>query len=172
MTLVCAIHGAIQPPGGLPSWRRIVSVTSWMSARSSSSHAGVGSLRVGAAVGDDLVAARAHRRHHLRAVIIDGGVDQMIAGELELVEQLEQPPHADAVAVIAPTVVAVVGRRGLRGDEMPEALPEGEMLDVQGDVNGEALALGPGIIRPLGDGRVIVASVRRQLHGVSPLRCR
>jgi len=52
---------------------------------------------------------------------------------------------------------------------MPVAGAEREMLDVEAEVDGEPLAAGPRIVRPLGDRRVGVAIVVRETehHGSS-----
>src|SRR5271170_2728291 len=74
-------------------------------------------------------------------------------------------PQADAVAVIAPGIVAMALRR--RGTRRVAAEPgaEGEMLDVVVEGNGEPLAPGPLIWRPLVDRDIVVAAVRREFHG-------
>ena len=55
----------------------------------------------------------------------------------ELVEQLEEPPDADAVAVVAPAVDAVALRLVGRRDGRALAHPEAEGLDVEREVDGE-----------------------------------
>src|SRR5262249_59743831 len=64
-------------------------------------------LGVGDAVAEDLVAARAQPGRDVRALVVHRGVHLRLDGEAELVEQLEEAPHADAVAVVAPAVHAV-----------------------------------------------------------------
>src|SRR5215210_7942775 len=65
-------------------------------------------LGVGAAVGDDLVPAPAEGGDEIRAMVIALGVEENGQGQAVLLEQLDQPPAADAVAVLAPAPVVAV----------------------------------------------------------------
>ena len=115
---------------------------------------------------EDLVAAAAQRLGDLRAVCVDGGVHLRLDRQIEGVEERQQPPDADPVSVVAPREDAVarclVGRRDCRA----LAAPEAERLDVHCDVDGEALAAGPGVVRAFGDRRVVVTSVGFEHGGV------
>ena len=99
-------------------------------------------LGIGAAVADHVVAARFDLVDDLRIVVADRAVEQDGGRQLELVENLEQAPVADAVAVVAPGIVA----RGLLAAAHrvhADAGAEREMLDVERDVEGEPLAARP-----------------------------
>ena len=78
---------------------------------------------------DDLVAALAEGRDQFRAIIVERRVEEDGDGKAERLEQVEQPPGADAVAVVAPGVVQHVGLVG--GRKLgAEPLAEGEVLEV------------------------------------------
>ena len=98
----------------------------------------------------------------LRRVVEHRGVDQVRRRQVELVEQFEAAPHADPVAVVAPGEGARIGRRVGDGQQMPLARAEGEMLDVEAEIDREPLAARPGIILALGDRRIGIAVVVRQ----------
>ena len=57
----------------------------------------------------------------------------ILSGQFQLVEQFEQPPDADAVTVVAPSIVAVRLRLALLRRVMAEARAESEPLDVGRD---------------------------------------
>jgi hypothetical protein len=99
------------------------------------------------------------RFHHLGAVVVERGVDQRADPELERVEKLEAAPYADAVAVVAPGIVEHVGLRALRSEGGAEPGAEVEMLDVEADVDGEALLPRPAIAPAADDGGVGVPAV-------------
>jgi hypothetical protein len=110
------------------------------------------------AVGDDLVAAPTERRDHLGAIVIEGGVDQRADRQLELLEELQAAPDADAVAVVAPCEVENVRlrrRRELRSQPAAEL----EVLDVEADVEREPLRARPGVVGPARDRRILVAAM-------------
>ena len=106
-------------------------------------------LGIRAAVADDLVAALAEGCDKLRRMVVERGVDEHRCGPALRVEKLEKPPGADAVAVFAPSVVQHIGVRGGR-KLRAEALTEGEVLEVQPEIDGEPLAVRPFVGR---DGR-------------------
>jgi hypothetical protein len=108
---------------------------------------------------DHLVAALAHRGHDLRRVVVYQAVGVVRGGQLELVEELEQPPHADAVAVVAPRVVALRLRLAHLGGVMPQAGAEGVPLDVGGNAEGEPPAAWPAVVLALRQRDVVVALV-------------
>src|SRR5262249_13985731 len=121
-----------------------------------------------AAVAEHVVAARFDLLDDLRIVVADAAVEQDGGRQLQLVENFEQPPVSDAIAVVAPSEVA----RGLLAGVVrvhPDPGAEREMLDVEGDVERELLAAGPGIVRPLDDRRIVIAGMARKLqHRSSP----
>src|SRR5262245_6373093 len=108
---------------------------------------------------DDLVAARADAVADLWMVLVEQRVDVVGSGQLELLEQVEQAPDADAVAVVAPGVVALLLRLALLRGIPAGALAIGVDLDVGGHAERQALAAGPGIVLALADDRIVVAVV-------------
>ena len=104
-------------------------------------------FRVRHAVPDDLITARPKSRDRLRAVIVDRRIGDDADRQVEFVEQVEQPPHPDPVAVVAPQITAVVGWRR-RTIEIDPTLAEDEMLQIDRDMDGEAFTVRPIEIRP------------------------
>ena len=91
---------------------------------------------------DVLVAARL-MRSPISGLFEDHRIQVVGDGQAELVEEVEVVPDADAVAVVAPRVVALVLRRGAAGRVGAEAGAEGEILDIVAEVDGEPLAARP-----------------------------
>ena len=91
---------------------------------------------------DELVAARAERGEDFGAVAVEARVDET-RREAQGLEEVEKPPHADAVAVVAPGEIEDVGRRPARRELGAEPFAEGEMLEVEAEIDGEALAARP-----------------------------
>jgi hypothetical protein len=113
-------------------------------------------------VGHDLVAALAEGVGDLRRVLVDQAVGVVRRRQPELVEELEQAPDADAVAVVAPGIVAVGLRlSGLRR-VVAEPGAEGKPLDVGRQAEREALALRPRVVFSFYEGNKLVARVLRQ----------
>ena len=88
------------------------------------------------------------------AVLVDGDVHLRLHGQAQLVEELEHAPDAHAIAVVAPAIDAVALRLVRRGDGRALADAVAERLDVDGDVDGQTAAAGPGIVGPRDDARV------------------
>src|SRR5258708_24799636 len=126
-------------------------------------------LRVGAAMAHHLVAALADALADLRVIFVEQRVDVVRGGQLQLVEQVEHPPDADPVAIVAPGVIALLLRLALLGRIPAGALAIGVDLDVGRRAKGEPLALRPGIVLALADDRIVIAVVlgKRQ-HRFSP----
>src|SRR5687767_6533038 len=89
--------------------------------------------------------------------------------KLELVEQLEQAPHADAVAVVAPGVVAMGLRLAGFRRVVSQAGAESEPFDVGGEEEGEALAARPAVVFAFREWNEVVAGVLRQQRFQSTL---
>ncbi len=94
----------------------------------------------------------------LRVVIADAAVQQDRGGQLQLVEDLEQTPITDPVAVIAPGEIA---RRLLAAADRihPQPGAQREMFDVERDVEGEPLAARPTVVFALDDWRIGVSAM-------------
>ena len=108
------------------------------------------------AVGHQFPVALLHRLQDRRVVLdhrhreADGG------GDAERVGRLEQPPQADAVAVVADGIAEHIGRRAA-GPGVPQALEGGlelVVLDVRADPQRDARAIGPGEPGAVQDGRI------------------
>jgi len=80
------------------------------------------------------------------------------------IEELEHPPGANAVAVLPPGPVQHVRLRPAWGKLAAEPLAEGEVLEVEADVDGEAPAVRPCEVRSRRDRGVGVAAVARERH--------
>jgi hypothetical protein len=115
-------------------------------------------LGIGTAMADHVITAGFDLFDDLRVVIADAAIQQDRGGQLQLVEDLEQAPIADPVAVIAPGEIA----RGLltAADRIhPQSGAEREMLDIERDVEGEPLALRPTVVFALDDRGICVSAV-------------
>src|SRR5262245_49419279 len=64
----------------------------------------------GATVTDVVVAASPNALEDFRMMLVDQAVDDTRAGQFELVEQVEQAPDTDAIAVVTPSEIALVRR--------------------------------------------------------------
>src|SRR5262249_18510437 len=117
-------------------------------------------LGVGDAVAEDLVAPRAKPGRDVRRLLVDGAVHLGLGRYPQLIEQVEETPDPHAVAVVPPAVHAVALGLVRRRDGCALADSEGERLDVEGDVHGQAMATRPRVVGASGDVRVLVAAVR------------
>jgi hypothetical protein len=122
---------------------------------------------VGAAVASHVVAAGFDLFHDLRVVVADAAVQKNRGKQFQLVQDLEQAPIADPVAVVAPGEIA---RRLLAAAHRIHSQPaEGEMLDVERDIEGEPLASRPVVVFALDDRRIGVSGVAGKFqHGGTP----
>src|SRR5262249_47645627 len=93
-------------------------------------------LGVSAAVAEHVIAAGFDLFHDLRVVIADAAVQKNRRGQFELVQDFEQAPIADPIAVVAPGEIA---RRLPAAPNRihPQPGAEREMLDVERDIEGE-----------------------------------
>ena len=114
----------------------------------------------------EFVAARDAGRDEFRAVVIERSVDQRRCGKGEVVEEFEAAPCADPVAIFAPSVIEHVGLGRGGADVRAHALAEGEMLDVEADVDRKARAVGPAIIGAPRDRAIVEPPVCGQRPGV------
>src|SRR5215475_9308917 len=98
-------------------------------------------------------------------VLQDHGVQVVSKWAGKLVEEVEDAPDANAVAVVAPGVVALRLRHRATGrvGALPRA--EGEVLYVVAEVDGEPFVVGPRVVLAAVDRDVVVAVVGGQLHG-------
>ena len=121
-------------------------------------------LGIGPAVADKFVAAPVEPLDNIRAGFEDRRVDVVRPRQAELVEQIEIMPEADAVAVVAPGIVAMALRGGCPRRVDAETRAKGEIFDVVAEGDGEPGALGPFVLRPLVDRDVVVAAVGGEFH--------
>src|SRR5262249_48782591 len=105
-------------------------------------------LGIGAAVAAYVVAALLYLLDDVRIVMADHAVQQDGGRQLQLVQHREQAPVADAVAVVAPGIVAAGLRPAAVGRIHADPGPEREVLDVERDIEGEPLSLRPAVVRP------------------------
>ena len=103
---------------------------------------------------DEFIPPRADTGWDLRGVVVDRSIHQVAGGQVKVVKQVENTPDADAQAVIPPGIIAYVRRRARVGRGVAQALAETEMLNVQGEVNGQPLAVRPVVLRAFADGGV------------------
>src|SRR5205823_3332739 len=94
------------------------------------------------AVAEDLVAALAETLGDVGRAVVDRGVHLRLGGNPELVEQLEQAPDADAIAVVTPAIDAVALRLVRRRDRRALPFPKAKRFDVERDVDREPPAVG------------------------------
>ena len=131
-------------------------------------HVGL-ALGVRIAVADDFVATLANARGDLRHLFTDRRIEQMAHRQLQFVHHIENAPDADAQTVVAPAEIANIGLRAGRRRRMAEAFAKAEMLDIKRAIEGDALAVRPREVLPLGDRRIGVAIVFLQFHGARAL---
>jgi hypothetical protein len=120
-------------------------------------------------VAEHVVAALFDLIDDVRILVADCRIQQDRRGQLELVEDLEKAPVADAIAIVAPRVVA----RGLRASAIVRidslAGLKREVLDVERDIECKPFVTRPRIVLALRDRQEIVSLVVRQLeHALLP----
>src|SRR3954462_15223970 len=98
-----------------------------------------------------VVAATLDALDDVRNGLADEAVQQDRRGQPQLVEHAEDPPDPDAQAVIAPSVVALRLRAPALRRIGAATSQKGELLDIERDVEREALAARPVEIRALLD---------------------
>ncbi len=111
----------------------------------------------------NFVAAIATSFGEARTAIEDVGVQQRGRAQIEPVEQIEQPPRPDPVAVIVPRIIHDIGV-GLRRRELrTQATAKVENLVIDAEVDRQSLALGPVIVGAIGDRAVGIVCGRQAL---------
>ena len=129
-------------------------------------------VRVGDPVTQDLVAALPEGLRNVGAMLVDAEIHLGFDGHVEGVEQLEQAPDADPIAVIAPREDAVAVRLVRRRDGRALALAEAELLDVDRDVDGETGPVRPVVDRAGGDVGIGITTVGANHDDLDPGRRR
>ena len=123
-------------------------------------------VAVGDPVTEDLVSSPPQRLRDVRAEVVDRGVHLRLGGDPELVEELEEAPDPDPIAVVPPRVDAVALGLVRRGDGRALAAAETERLDVERDVDREPPTVRPAVVGAIEDAPVRVASMALQRHHV------
>jgi hypothetical protein len=108
-------------------------------------------LGVRAAVPDDLVPAFTEGRDELGAVVVELGIDEQRIRDAVAIGELQQPPCADPVAEVPPRIAARVGLRMGRRIVVAQSLAESEVLDVEAEMDGQPLPVGPGVVGATAD---------------------
>ena len=122
------------------------------------------SLRVGAAMPDDLVAACPESLDQTGAILVDPAVGKDAGGKAKLVEQRFHPPGTDAIAPVAPSIVQHV-RLGTAGSQFgAEARSEIESLEIERDIDREALPPRPVVDGTIGQGAIAVSGRGVSVH--------
>ena len=129
-------------------------------------------IRVGDAVAQDLVAALPESLRNVGAVLVDAEIHLGFDRDVEGVEQLEQAPDADPIAVIAPREDAVAVRLVRRRDGRALALAEAELLYVDGDIDGKTSPVRPVVDRAGGDVGIGITTVCANHDNLDPGRRR
>src|ERR1700680_4387589 len=121
-------------------------------------------LRVGAAMPNEFIAARFQGVDDAGRIVENRRVDQVSRREVQFIEQFEAAPNANPIAVIAPGEGTWVWRRPCYGQEMTFARAEREVFDVEAEIDRQPLSFWPGVVRPVNDRRISIAIMIRKLH--------
>src|SRR5690606_7234423 len=106
-------------------------------------------LAIRAAMTDDLVAARLDALKDLWVITQHTRVGVVRGWEPHLIQQIEEVPLANAIAVIAPGEISVRLGGVQRGAVASKTIAVAEYLDIVAHAHGQALAARPFIFRPL-----------------------
>ena len=109
-------------------------------------------LGIGAAMADKFVTARFETLADLGAGFEHGGVDVVRPRQRKFVEQIEVIPQPNAVAVIAPGIIALALRRRCPGRVAAEPGAKREMLNIVVEDDRKPFTLRPVVDRPLWSG--------------------
>ena len=107
----------------------------------------------------EFVAARPEGIDDLGGIVENRRIDQMCSRQIEFIEQLQAAPHAYTVAIVAPGKRTRIRWRVGYCEEVAFAGCEGEMFDIQTEIDGQSLAVGPRIVWSCDDWRIGVAIV-------------
>src|SRR6266436_2132972 len=121
-------------------------------------------LRVGAAMPNEFVAARFQCVGDTGRIVENRRVDQVSRRKIQFIEQFEAAPNANPVAVIAPGEGPGVRSRSCYGQKMTFARAEGEVFDVEAEIDRQPLAIWPGVVRTVNDRRISIAIMIWKLH--------
>src|SRR5262249_41684548 len=122
-----------------------------------------------AAVAENVIATRFDLLDDLGVVIANTTVQQDRRGQLQIVQDFEQAPISDSVAVVAPSEVSRRLLAGAVGGIHANAGAEREVFDIERHVERQPLSIGPRIVPPLDDRRIGVPRMSRKLqHSSSP----
>lgn len=111
---------------------------------------------------NDLVATGAKGVHDFRAVVINAAIREHGERKLQVVENVDQSPHADAVAIVAPGIVEDIRLRTAGAELGAQAVAECEMFEVESDIDGKPLSIRPHEVRAARDRAIAVAIVGGQ----------
>ena len=112
----------------------------------------------------EFVAAFADFCRNLGGVVVNRRIHQVAHRQTGIGKQIEHPPNADPQAVIPPGIISDIRLGAGIGRRVAQALAEAEMFDVHREINGEAFAVRPVVIRPLDDRRIVVSVMLFQFH--------
>src|SRR5262249_22315729 len=121
-------------------------------------------LRVGAAMPDEFVAARLQCVDDTGRVVENRRVDQVSRREGQFIEQFEADPNANPIAVITPGAGPGICSRACYGQEVASARAEREVFDVEAEINRQPLSVWPGVVWTVNDRRIGIAIMIWKLH--------
>ena len=129
-------------------------------------------LGIGAAMTENVIAARFDLFDELRVMVANTAVQENRRRQFQIVQDFEQAPISDPVAVIAPGEVACGLLAAAIGRIHPDPGAEREMFDVQRHIERQPLPVRPGVVWPVDDRRIGIARMtwKLQHHLFSALR--
>ena len=117
---------------------------------------------------NELVAAVANFRGYLGRIVIDRRVHQVTHREAKRIEKVEHTPDSDPQTIVPPREIPHVGLGAGVGRCVTKPLAETEMFNIETEINGKALAIGPVVIRPFSNRRIVVSVMFFQFHVACP----
>src|ERR1700730_16839463 len=121
-------------------------------------------LRVGAAMPNEFIAARFQCVDDTGRIVENRRVDQVSRREVQFIEQFEAAPNANPVPVIVPGEGRGVWSCSCYGQEMTFARAEREVFDVEAEIDRQPLSVWPGVVRAVNYRRVSITIVIGKLH--------